>query len=54
MLLKPIPKNSASDRRLPLVYQGISLLSTVGKLFSYILNAHLSSYQEDNGLIVQD
>ena len=37
-ILKPIPKGSTSDRRLPLQYRGISLLSTVSKLYTAILN----------------
>ena len=32
-LIKPISKASTSDPRLPLQYRGISLFSTVGKLF---------------------
>ena len=51
-LIKPIPKGSTSDTRLPLQYRGITLLSTVGKLFSCIINARISMYLETNKLIV--
>ena len=37
-ILKPIPKSSLTDPRVPLQYRGISLLSTVYKLFSGIVN----------------
>ncbi len=37
-IIKPIPKNSSADPRLPLEYRGISLLSTVYKLFTSVLN----------------
>ena len=51
-LIKPIPKGSAVDPRLPSQYKGISLLSAVGKLFSCIINARISMYLETNKLIV--
>ena len=53
-LIKPIPKGSTSDPRLPLQYRGISLLSPVGKLFSCIINARISMYLETNKLIVEE
>lgn len=36
-IIKPVPKTSKSDPRVPLNYRGISLLSTVYKLYSNIL-----------------
>ena len=51
-LIKPIPKGSAVDPRLPSQYRDISLLSAVGKLFSCIINTRISMYFETNKLIV--
>ena len=53
-LIKPIPKGSTSDPRLPLQYRGISWLSTVGNLFSCTINARISMYIETNKLIVEE
>lgn len=50
-LLKPIPKASTIDPRLPLEYRGISILSTVYKLFSSLLNLRLMQFAERNGLL---
>ncbi len=37
-IVKPIPKNASIDPILPLQYHGISLLSTIYKLYAGILN----------------
>ncbi len=47
-IVKSIPKNSTIDPRLPLQYRGISLLTTIYKLFAGILNNRLVTYLEDN------
>jgi hypothetical protein len=47
-IIKPIPTSSTSDPRLPLMYRGISLLSTVSKLYTGILNIRLSLFCEEN------
>lgn len=51
-IICPILKDSNSDPRVPLNYRGISLLSTIYKMYSSILNNRLVSYLEDNSLLV--
>ena len=41
-IIEPIPKSAKNDPRVPLNYRGISLMSTVYKLYSSILNSRLS------------
>ena len=53
-IIKPLPKSSTIDPRLPLQYRGVSLLSTVYKIFSSILNRRISDAAESNGLIVDE
>ena len=43
----PIPKDATKDKRIPLNYRGISLLSVVSKLYSAVLNKRLLIYKED-------
>ncbi len=50
-IITPIPKGHDKDPRVPLNYRGISLLSTMYKLYSYILNSRLSKYLERNKLL---
>ena len=45
-LIKPIPKGGDTDPRVPLEYRGFSLLSTMGKLYSSILNDRISEHLE--------
>ena len=49
-VVKPIPKNSLTDPFIPLQYRGISLLSTVYKLFTSILNNRIQSTAEEHNL----
>ncbi len=47
-IIKPIPKHALADSCLPLEYWGISLLSTVYKLFTNILNNRIVQTAEIN------
>ncbi len=53
-IIKPIPKSAMTDARMPLQYRGISLLSTVSKLYTGILNKRLSEFAECQGLFVEE
>ncbi len=53
-IIKPLPKSGMLDPRLPLQYRGISLLSTVYKLFSSVLNNRVLKTAEDNSLYVEE
>ena len=53
-IICPILKDSNSDPRIPLHYRGISLLSTIYKMYSSVLNNRLISYLEDNNLLVDE
>ena len=53
-IIRPIPKSASSDQRIPLNYRGISLLSVVGKLYSSLLNLHLSEYLETNKITANE
>jgi hypothetical protein len=49
-IIKPIPKSSLLDFRLPLQYRGISLLSTVYKIYTAVLNERLLYFVERNSI----
>ena len=53
-IIKPIPKSSLSDPRVPLNYRGISLLSNISKLFSGILNDRLTKYLDSEKILVDE
>ena len=53
-IIKPIPKSAMVDPRLPLQYRGISLLSTVYKLFSSLLNIRIIKCAEVNYLFAEE
>uniref|UniRef100_A0A3B3DMD0 Reverse transcriptase domain-containing protein n=1 Tax=Oryzias melastigma TaxID=30732 RepID=A0A3B3DMD0_ORYME len=53
-IIKPIPKSSQADPRIPLNYRGISLMSTVYKVFSGILNNRLCEFIEVNKILVDE
>ncbi|VDH95861.1 Hypothetical predicted protein [Mytilus galloprovincialis] len=53
-IICPILKDKSSDKRIPLHYRGISLLSCVSKLYSGFINNRVSSYLEDNDLLSEE
>ncbi len=53
-IITPIPKSSTKDRFVPLNYRGIDLLSFVCKVFSWIINRHISKYCELLDLFVDE
>lgn len=53
-IINPIPKSSTTDRRDPLSYRGITLASSMYKLYSSILNTRLSSWSESNDKFVDE
>jgi hypothetical protein len=53
-MIRPIPKCSTKDPRIPTNYRGISLLSNIYKLYASILNKRLSTYIESNQKIVEE
>lgn len=53
-IIKPIPKTSLVDPRVPLQYRGITLLSTLYKLFASVLNNRISQVCETHGLYADE
>ena len=53
-IIKPIPKSSKNDPKLPLSYRGISLISNVYKLYSSLLNNRLTDHFERSGFLVDE
>ncbi len=51
VIIQPIPMNSTSDARDPLIYSGIPLASSAYKLYYSVLNIRLSTLAEVNQLI---
>jgi len=43
-IIKPIPKSIIDDPRVPLNYRGISLISTVYRIYSGVLNNRLDAF----------
>jgi hypothetical protein len=50
-IINPIPKSALNDEFVPLNYRGISLLSTISKVYSAVLNHRLVTYIESLNLI---
>ena len=50
-IIYPILKDPSSDRRIPMNYRGISLLSCISKLYSALINNRLTTYLEENDLL---
>ena len=53
-IISPIPKSQKNDPRIPLNYRGISLMSTVYKLYSSLLNERLMEFLEKEHLLVEE
>ena len=53
IIISPIPKKG-KDVQCPLNYRGISIISTVAKLFSYIMNKSLTKLVEQNNLLAEE
>ena len=53
-MITPVAKDATKDKRVPLNYRGISLLSIVGKLYSSVLNNRLLTYLENNRLLAEE
>jgi hypothetical protein len=53
-LIKPIPKGTNIDKRLPLNYRGICLSVTISKIYSSILNTRLLEYLETNEKLIDE
>ena len=50
-IIQPIPKSSTSDIKDPLSYRGIILTPVVYKMYCYILNKRLVSWDSQNNII---
>ena len=53
-MIAPIPKDSTKDKRIPLNYRGINLLSVVSKLYSSAINNRFLNYLEDENLLAEE
>ena len=53
-IINPIPKCATADRRVPLNYRGISLASSVYKLYCSVINDRLTAWAENNELLCDE
>ena len=53
-IINPIPKANVADHRDPLSYRGITLASTMYKLYCSILNGRLSKWLEYNDKLTDE
>jgi exonuclease III len=53
-IIYPIPKSSTNDKRIPLNYRGISLLSTISKIYTGLINKRLQDYLESENKLVDE
>ena len=53
-LIKPFPKDTGMDKRLPLNYRGICLTITISKIYSSILNTRLLEYLETHEKLIDE
>ena len=50
-MIFPLLKDPSSDKRVPLNYRGISLLSCISKLYSAFVNNRITSYLDSNDML---
>ena len=53
-IISPIPKSSSKDARVPLNYRGISLLSTLSKIYTSLLNIRLMKFLDKNNILADE
>jgi hypothetical protein len=53
-IILPIPKSSTKDPHVPLNYRGISLLSTISKVYTSVLNSRISRYLEEENILTEE
>ena len=53
-IINPIPKSTTTDRRDPLNYRGITLTSSVYKLYCIVLNNRLSNWENEHSVIADN
>lgn len=53
-IIKPIPKGSMLDPKVPMQYRGISLLSTLYKIYSGVLNSRLITFLETHNIYADE
>lgn len=53
-IICPILKDQNTDKRIPLNYRGISLLSCISKLYTSFVNKRVTKYLDDNQLLADE
>ncbi len=53
-IIYPIPKDLSNDPRVPMNYRGISLLCTMQKVYTSLLNIRLLKFFEGNGMFAEE
>ncbi len=53
-VINPIPKSGDEDIRLPINYRGITLTCHMYKVYCTILNVQLSTFLEENQILVEE
>ena len=53
-IICPILKDASADKRMPMNYRGVSLLSCISKLYSAFINHRLVTYLENNDTLADE
>ena len=53
-IICPILKDASADKRMPMNYRGVSLLSCISKLYSALFNKRLVTYLENNDTLADE